>query len=263
MDASTSPYGLAALWSQGDAVIKTVAVILLVMSIASWWLIATRAWRLMKLRRAAKASAAFWHAKSFDEGLKALKAPGTPATGLNPFHHLAVEGQAAVTHHAGAQEDLHGQLSLAEWAADALRAAIDDSNERLRAGLSVLASVGSTAPFIGLFGTVWGIYHALVGIGVSGQASIDKVAGPVGEALIMTAFGLAVAIPAVLGYNALNRANRTLTGQLKRFARQLHAYFLTGSPVQRPSGAKPALVQAAAGERAQRVRAGALAPQGH
>lgn len=233
MDANTSPYGLAALWSQGDLVIKTVAVMLLIMSIASWWLIVTRSWRLMKLRRAAKAAAAFWHTKSFAEGLQALQAPGTPAPELNPFRHVALEGQAAVAHHAGNQEDLHGQLSLAEWAADALRGAIDDSAERLRSGLSILASVGSTAPFIGLFGTVWGIYHALVGIGTSGQASIDQVAGPVGEALIMTAFGLAVAIPAVLGYNALNRGNRSLTGQLKRFARQLHAYFLTGSPVTR------------------------------
>ena len=201
------------------------------MSIASWWLIITRAWRLMKLRRAAKAAAAFWHAKTFDQGLQALEAPGTPAVDLNPFRHLALEGQAAVAHHEGNQEELHGQLSLAEWSADALRGAIDDGSERLRSGLSVLASVGSTAPFVGLFGTVWGIYHALEGIGASGQASINQVAGPVGEALIMTAFGLAVAIPAVLGYNALNRANRSLTGQLKRFARQLHAYFLTGSPV--------------------------------
>lgn len=231
MDPNVSPYGLAALWSQGDAVIKIVAVLLLLMSIVSWWLIVTRAWRLMKLRSAARAAAAFWHAKSFEQGLQALQAPGTPVGDLNPFRHLALEGKAAVTHHEGNQEELHGQLSMAEWLAEALRGAIDDSAERLRPGLSVLASVGSTAPFIGLFGTVWGIYHALVGIGASGQASIDQVAGPVGEALIMTAFGLAVAISAVLAYNALNRTNRSLTGQLKRFARQLHAYFLTGSPV--------------------------------
>ena len=246
MDPNTSPYGLAALWSQGDAVIKTVAVLLLLMSIVSWWLIVTRAWRLMKLRRAARASAAFWHATSFEQGLQALQASGAPAPSLNPFRHLALEGHAAVAHHESNRQELHGQLSLAEWAAEAMRGAIDESAERLRSGLSVLASVGSTAPFVGLFGTVWGIYHALVGIGTSGQASIDQVAGPVGEALIMTAFGLAVAIPAVLAYNALNRANRSLTGQLKRFARQLHAYFLTGSPVaavsmahEPPSGMKP------------------------
>ncbi|WP_153116663.1 MotA/TolQ/ExbB proton channel family protein [Rhodocyclus tenuis] len=231
MDPTVSPYGLAALWSQGDLAIRGVALLLLLMSIASWWLIVTRTWRLIKLRRAARASAAFWHCRSFAEGLQALQAPGTPDAELNPFHLLAVEGKAAVAHHTEKRQELHGQLNLAEWLGEALRGAIDDSAERLRSGLSVLASVGSTAPFIGLFGTVWGIYHALVGIGMSGQASIDQVAGPVGEALIMTAFGLVVAIPAVLGYNALNRANRALTGQLRRFARQLHAYFLTGSPL--------------------------------
>jgi len=222
-----NPYGLAALWSQGDALIKGVAVALLLMSIVSWYLIATRAWRAMKLRRAVHAVAAFWHTHSFAEGMALLEQQGCD----NPFRHLALEGQAAVDHHTTNKEDLHGQLSLAEWLTESLRGAIDDSAERMGSGLAVLASVGSTAPFVGLFGTVWGIYHALVGIGVSGQASIDKVAGPVGEALIMTAFGLAVAIPAVLGYNALTRSNKGVVNRLNRFARQLHAYFLTGSPV--------------------------------
>nr|WP_198043643.1 MotA/TolQ/ExbB proton channel family protein [Ketobacter sp. MCCC 1A13808] len=136
-------------------------------------------------------------------------------------------------HHSQHHNDLHGQLPLTEWLTASLRGSIDESTERLQKGLSVLASVGSTAPFVGLFGTVWGIYHALVGIGVSGQASIDKVAGPVGEALIMTAFGLAVAIPAVLGYNALQRNNKLLLGKINRFAHQLHAFFLTGSPMSK------------------------------
>ncbi len=227
---SASPYGLLTLWNQGDLIIKTVAVILLLMSLVTWWLIITRSWRLMKLRRAARAANAFWHTRSFDEGLQALQASGTPAPGLNPFNLLAMEGRAAVAHHEANRKELHGQLSLAEWVIDALRGAIDDSSERLRSGLSVLASIGSTAPFVGLLGTVWGIYHALIGIGAAQQASIDQVAGPVGEALIMTAFGLAVAIPAVLGYNALSRANRSLTGQLRRFARQLSSYFLTSHP---------------------------------
>src|SRR5690606_18564491 len=130
---------------------------------------------------------------------------------------LAEEGQAALDHHANHKSDLHGHLPLAEWLTSSLRGAIDECSERLQSGLAVLASVGSTAPFVGLFGTVWGIYHALVGIGVSGQASIDKVAGPVGEALIMTAFGLVVAIPAVLGYNAINRGNKAVMGKLNRF----------------------------------------------
>lgn len=229
---STSPYGLVTLWNQGDLVIKSVAIILLLMSIVTWWLILTRAWRLLRLRRAARAANAFWHTRSFDEGLRALQARGTPPPALNPFHQLAVEGRAAVEHHAANSKELHGQLSLAEWVTEALRGSIDDSSERLRSGLSMLASIGSTAPFVGLLGTVWGIYHALLGIGVAQQASIDQVAGPVGEALIMTAFGLAVAIPAVLGYNALSRANRSLGSQLRRFARQLSGYFLTADSLE-------------------------------
>lgn len=226
---SDNPYGLAALWAQGDPIIKGVAVLLLLMSTLSWYVIATRTWRTMLLRQAARAAAAFWHTHSFAEGIALLDQHDM----TNPFRFIALEGQAAVDHHCSNKDDLHGQLSLAEWLTESLRAAIDESTERLNAGLAVLASVGSTAPFVGLFGTVWGIYHALVGIGASGQASIDKVAGPVGEALIMTAFGLAVAIPAVLGYNAFIRSNKGVTNKLNRFARQLHAYFLTGSPVSR------------------------------
>ncbi|MEW6354488.1 MAG: MotA/TolQ/ExbB proton channel family protein [Pseudomonadota bacterium] len=238
-------YGMAALWTQGDLVIKGITVLLLAMSVASWYIITTRAWRLMKLRRCARAAVDFWHAHSFSEGLHILNGDRRD----NPFRHLAEEGQAAVDHHAGNRADLHGQLRLTEWLAAALRGAIDESAERMQAGLSILASVGSTAPFVGLFGTVWGIYHALVGISVSGQASIDKVAGPVGEALIMTAFGLAVAIPAVLGYNALIRGNRTVLGRLNQFARQLHAYFLTGAPLARGASSPVLMRVAAAGER--------------
>ena len=127
------------------------------------------------------------------------------------------------------QDDLHGKLPLSDWLTSTLKGAIEESAEQMQKGLAILASVGSTAPFVGLFGTVWGIYHALVGIGASGQASIDKVAGPVGEALIMTAFGLAVAIPAVLAYNALSRGNKGIISKLNRFAFQLHAYFMTGA----------------------------------
>lgn len=223
----SSPYGLASLWAQGDAVIKGVAIMLLIMSIASWWVILVRAWGLWRLRKQAQGLNDFWHAQTFAEGLRTLGEDRS-----SPFRHLAEEGQAAQDHHTNHKTDLHGNLPLGEWLTACLRGSIDESSERLQRGLAILASVGSTSPFIGLFGTVWGIYHALVGIGVSGQASIDKVAGPVGEALIMTAFGLAVAIPAVLGYNALNRGNKGLLNKLHRFAHQLHAYFLTGSPVQ-------------------------------
>jgi biopolymer transport protein ExbB len=228
-----NPYGLAAVWSQGDLVTKSVALLLLAMSVASWYLIATRAWRLFKLRRASRSASEFWHSRTFAEGMAAIDVGGS----FNPFKHLALEGQAAASHHAHSKDDLHGQLTLAEWLTESLRGAIDDCAERMNSGLYILASVASTAPFVGLFGTVWGIYHALVGIGASGQAGIDKVAGPVGEALIMTAFGLVVAIPAVLGYNTLTRGNKTVIGKLHRFARQLHAYFLTGSPVD--ANAKP------------------------
>ncbi|HEY1058232.1 MAG TPA: MotA/TolQ/ExbB proton channel family protein [Limnobacter sp.] len=224
----SNPYGLAAMWTQGDWVIKAVAMALLAMSIASWTVIVTRSLRLIGIKKSAAAVDQFWHTHSFAEGLQVL----ATTDGGNPFHHLALEAQAAVNHHSNNRDDLHGQMNLADWLSEALRGAMDDAVERLQSGLSILASVGSTAPFVGLFGTVWGIYHALVGIGVSGQASIDKVAGPVGEALIMTAFGLAVAIPAVLGYNALTRGNKSIVGRLNRFSRQLHAYFLTGSPLK-------------------------------
>lgn len=223
-----NPYGLAAMWTQGDLVIKSVALLLLIMSIASWYVIITRAIGLYRLRKNKNLVNQFWHTHSFAEGLQVLgKDPA------NPFHRMAIEGQTAVNHHNTSKDDLQGQISLADWLSEALRGAIDDTAEKLQSGLSILASVGSTAPFVGLFGTVWGIYHALMNIGMSGQASIDKVAGPVGEALVMTAFGLAVAIPGVLGYNALTRGNKGILSKLNRFSRQLHAYFLTGSPLQK------------------------------
>ena len=227
--AFDNPYGIEALWAQGDLIIKSVAVILLLMSIASWYVIVSRGITAMRLRRAARRSQRFWHAQSLEEGLDHMG--GTGAN--NPFKHLVEEGAHARDHHVARRQELHGQLGLAEWLTACLRTAIDECAERMQSGLSVLASVGSTAPFVGLFGTVWGIYHALVGIGVSGQASIDKVAGPVGEALIMTAFGLAVAIPAVLGYNMLVRSNKGVLGHLNRFAHQLHALLVTGAPVAR------------------------------
>ena len=130
----------------------------------------------------------------------------------------------------------HDSLGASEWLTRTLRNSIDESTSRLQSGLAVLASVGSTAPFVGLFGTVWGIYHALLAISAAGQATIDKVAGPIGEALIMTALGLAVAIPAVLGYNALVRGNKGVISRLNRFAHDLHAYFVTGARVASRGG---------------------------
>jgi biopolymer transport protein ExbB len=225
-----NPYGIEALWAQGDGVIKSVALLLLLMSMASWYVIVSRSLHGLRLRHAAKRADRFWHAQTIKDGMEAMG--GTTAT--NPFRRLVEDGIHARDHHVARKEELHGQLSLTEWLTGCLRASMDESTERMQQGLWILASIGSTAPFVGLFGTVWGIYHALVGIGVSGQASIDKVAGPVGEALIMTAFGLAVAIPAVLGYNMLVRSNKGVRGQLNRFAHHLHAFLVTGAPVSAP-----------------------------
>ncbi|GLR15075.1 bipolymer transporter [Chitinimonas prasina] len=232
-------FSLANMWAQGDFVTRSVAIALLLMSIVSWYVIVTRALRQMRQRRMAHAATAeFWHAQSFSEGLHLLD--GTRED--NPFRNLAEEGRDAVAHHRDSQGDLHGQLTLSDWVTSCLKRAIDESVERMQSGLSILASVGSTAPFVGLLGTVWGIFHALVSIGFSGQVSIDKVAGPVGESLIMTAFGLVVAIPAVLGYNALTRGNNALLGRINRFAHDLHAYFVTGAPAVRSEpGGKPVL----------------------
>jgi biopolymer transport protein ExbB len=119
-------------------------------------------------------------------------------------------------------------MDISDWITRCLKDTMDECVARMQSGLAVLASIGSTAPFVGLFGTVWGIYHALLTIGATGETSIDKVAGPVGESLIMTAFGLFVAIPAVLGYNALTRSNKAVVTKLNRFAHGLHAYFVTG-----------------------------------
>lgn len=227
-----SPYGISSIWLQGDITIKSVAIILLLMSIASWCVIVIRTWGLLHLRKPNNNLANFWHAQSFSEGLMVLGANRND----NPYRHLAEEGQAALDHHQNHKSDLHGNLPLADWLTACLKDSIDLSTDRLQRGLAILASVGSVAPFVGLFGTVWGIYHALVSIGLNGSASIDKIAGPVGEALIMTAFGLLVAIPAVLGYNAINRGNRNIKNKLNRFAHQLHAYFLMGSPLASSTG---------------------------
>ncbi|SNT00667.1 outer membrane transport energization protein ExbB [Noviherbaspirillum humi] len=231
-----SPYGLANLWQQGDFVTRSVALILLGMSILSWFVIAIKALQLMRLRRQALvAGDEFWHSKSLEQGM-ALLAPDRKE---NPFRALAEDGANAAAHHAHSKEDLHGALNVSEWITSCLRRSIENISGRMQSGLPVLASIGSTAPFVGLFGTVWGIYHALVGIGVAGQASIDKVAGPVGEALIMTAFGLVVAIPAVLGYNTLVRSNKAVLSKLTNFAHDLHAYFITGGRVGQPSNVSP------------------------
>lgn len=217
--------GLVHLWAEGDAITRGVALLLLAMSLATWIVIVIKALDLRRHASQARQVESFWHASDLADGL--VKLGSDPA---NPFRALALEGREAAVQHS-AQPRLHDSLDASEWLTRALRNSIDESTARLQAGLAILASVGSTAPFVGLFGTVWGIYHALLSISAAGQASIDKVAGPVGESLIMTALGLAVAIPAVLGYNALVRGNKGVLHKLNRFAHDLHGYFVTGARV--------------------------------
>ncbi|HSW17486.1 MAG TPA: MotA/TolQ/ExbB proton channel family protein [Ramlibacter sp.] len=229
-------FGLAHLWSQGDLVTKAVALLLLGMSLASWMVIIVKALDLRRYVSQAARTESFWHSADFADALAKLGNDGA-----NAFRALAVEGREATVHHT-AQPQLHDSLDVSDWLTRALRNSIDEATARLQSGLAVLASVGSTAPFIGLFGTVWGIYHALLSISTAGQATIDKVAGPIGEALVMTALGLAVAIPAVLGYNALVRGNKSVIMKLNRFAHDLHAYFLTGARVSAGNGGSTKVV---------------------
>ena len=227
-----SQFGIAHVWAQGDIVTRAVAILLLSMSLASWMVIIIKALDFMKYKNLANASKDFWHSTDFATAL--LKLGDDPA---NPFRQLALEGREATAHHSITKAHLHDSLDVSDWVTRCLRNTIDEFTAHLQSGLAILASVGSTAPFVGLFGTVWGIYHALLSIGISGQSTIDKVAGPIGEALIMTALGLAVAIPAVLGYNALVRGNKSILIKLNSFAHDLHAFFVTGARVNTGSGA--------------------------
>ena len=223
-------FGLSQLWAQADLIIRSVAILLVGMSVVSWYLILSKGLRLLGTRRHGDAVEQFWHAASLDEGLRLLSTRAADA----PCERLAHQAAAAHTHYTRHAEGstLGGTLDTGEFVTRALRRSIAKSTATLESGLTVLASIGSTAPFVGLFGTVWGIYHALTTISLSGAASIGTVAGPVGEALIMTAFGLFVAIPAVLAYNGFNRANRVELSELDGFAHDLHAYFTTGARVE-------------------------------
>ena len=211
-----NPYGLKALWEQGDLVAKTTLVILLIMSMATWYVMFTKLYEQGKMgKQANEASDSFWSAGSVRQGTDKLHED-------SPFRFIAEQGLEATRKHDG----LLGQVDLNTWVTMSIQRAMDNVQSRMQDGLAVLATVGSTAPFVGLFGTVWGIYNALVKIGVSGQASIDKVAGPVGESLIMTAIGLAVAVPAVLGYNWLVRRNKGASERVRAFGNDLHSVLL-------------------------------------
>jgi biopolymer transport protein ExbB len=227
-----SPYGLEQLWAQGDYVSRGTLILLLVMSAASWWVMITKAWDQRKLRQQARqAEKEFWGAGNLKQAIDKLQGKN------NAFRAIAEEAQRATQHHEGRLTD---QIDLHEWISQSLQRTLDNITNYLQGGLPILATVGSTAPFVGLFGTVWGILNALITIGVEGQASIDKVAGPVGEALIMTALGLFVAVPAVMGYNLLLRRNKIVIERLKYFATDLHAYLLSGSRVGSGESGRPA-----------------------
>jgi len=234
-----NPYGLSALWQQGDFVAKGTLIILVLMSLFSWYIILTKLWDQRKLKQSARAvEKQFWTAPSLKDGVERLKKG-------DDFRFIAEDGLRAVAHHDGRLTD---RIDLHEWVTISLQRAAEQVTSKLSSGLPFLATVGSTAPFVGLFGTVWGIYHALIAIGLAGQASIDKVAGPVGEALIMTAIGLFVAVPAVMGYNWLLRRNKTILESLRGFTSDLHAYLISGARVGGPetTGVRPAAAPAAA-----------------
>jgi biopolymer transport protein ExbB len=214
-----NPYGPQAVWTGGDFVARGTVIILFIMSLGSWYIIITKLidqFRLMN--QAGEVKSKFWKANSIAAGTASL-------TESSPFRFIAETGSKSTQHHDGA---LLEQIDLNTWVTMAIQRAVDRVQSRLADGLAFLATVGSTAPFVGLFGTVWGIYNALTGIGVAGQASIDKVAGPVGEALIMTAFGLFVAVPAVLGYNWLVKRNKGAMEEVRSFSADLHSVILSG-----------------------------------
>jgi len=227
-DATGNPYGLGALWEQGDFVARGTLLLLVLMSLGSWYVLVTKLYASLKLSAEASAvRTGFFRSPSLEDGLRGLKEGSA-------FRYLATAGMEASEHHEGA---LTENIDHNTWVAMSVQRAVDTVQSRLQDGLALLATVGSTAPFIGLFGTVWGIYHALTAIGIAGQASIDKVAGPVGEALIMTALGLAVAVPAVLGYNGLVRRNKLVMESVRGFAADLHGVLMGHRrPAERADG---------------------------
>ncbi len=225
-DTINQNLGFAHYWAQGDAVTHSVAYLLLLMSVVSWYYIVSKAWTSWRIRQSADALEHFWDAPTMDDAIALLNHADTE----HVYAPLATHAIEAVNIKSKGQS-LNASVDPGELVTRTLRQQINRVSSRLESGLTLLASVGSTAPFIGLFGTVWGIYHALAAVSTTGTIQIDKVAGPVGEALIMTAIGLVVAIPAVLGYNAFTRVNRITLAELDAFAHDLHAHLTTGTRV--------------------------------
>ena len=221
--AVANQFTLAHYWEQGDGISHAVAFVLLAMSLVSWFFILSKAFAAWRVRRSSPAVQAFWEAPTMADGVAALEL----ADPEKIYLPLAQQGAAHIE--VAGRQSLGGEMDRAAQVTRVLRVAIQRSTNRLEGGLTVLASIGATAPFVGLLGTVWGIYHALANVSASGTVQIDKVAGPVGEALVMTAIGLTVAIPAVLAFNAFNRVNRLTLAELDAFAHDLHAYLTTGA----------------------------------
>jgi biopolymer transport protein ExbB len=239
--------GLMHFWRAGDIVTHSLTWLLLAMSVVSWYFILAKTWSAWRMRRSAgSALDRFWAARSLPEAIETLRREDPEQV----FAPIAEKAHRAVQMQSDAS--LAASVDRNELVTRVLRQEMTQTSARLESGLTFLASVGSTAPFIGLFGTVWGIYHALIQIASSGQVMIDKVAGPVGEALVMTAAGLAVAIPAVLAYNACTRINRVMLAELDGFAHDLLALMTTGSRID--SGSTDAL-RASLPDAAQTVRA--------
>jgi biopolymer transport protein ExbB len=221
MDQETveNPFGLQGMWDAADPVKRGTLVILVIMSIYSWYVIFLKYFETRSMMKSARESGEkFWQSTNVKTGLAELK-QGTA------FHYIAESGIKASDHHEGTMVE---DIDKHTWIGMSVERAVGNVQSRLSDGMAVLATVGSTAPFVGLFGTTWGIYVALVEIGLSGQASIDRVAGPVGAALILTAIGLAVAVPAVMGYNWHVRRNKLVLEETKAFAGDLQNVLLSG-----------------------------------
>jgi biopolymer transport protein ExbB len=231
MNDPTPTLGLAHFLAQTDAISRALLFILAGMSVLSWALIAMKGLSAgLRQRRSAEFLNLFWNARSLDEVAAEITRHGA----REPFAHLASHAMHAQAHHAR-----YGAAKLAEagtaqdFVTRTIKKVLDEETTRLENGLTTLATIGATAPFVGLFGTVWGVYHALVAIGMSGAGTLDKVAGPVGEALVMTGIGLAVAIPAVVAYNAIARSNRVLGARLDAFAFELLTFLSLGQSMGR------------------------------
>ena len=214
-----NPFGLAGMWAASDQVKRGTLVILAIMSVWSWYVLFVKFFETRgMLKSGREGSEKFWKATSVKAGVAELKEGSA-------LHYIASQGVKAADHHEGTMVEA---IDKHTWIGMSIERALGNVQSRLSDGMSLLATVGSTAPFVGLFGTTWGIYNALVEIGLSGQASIDRVAGPVGAALILTAVGLAVAVPAVMGYNWMVRRNKTVLDETRAFSGDLLNVLLSG-----------------------------------